>query len=80
MNPICFTNILVLSSFFQFTEREEFKDNRRTAQPNLLVIQTDEHSFRTLGCYRRHLSPDQAHVWGYGRNYRNMQKSTPIHF
>lgn len=35
------------------------------AQPqNLLIIQTDEHNFRTLGCYREHLSKDQAFVWG----------------
>jgi len=24
---------------------------RRTERPNLLIIQTDEHNFRTLGCY-----------------------------
>lgn len=34
--------------------------------PNLLIIQTDEHNFRTLGCYREHLSEDQAFVWGPG--------------
>lgn len=35
------------------------------AQPyNLIVIQTDEHNFRTLGCYRETLAPDQAFVWG----------------
>ncbi len=33
-------------------------------RPNLLVIQTDEHNFRTLGCYRKTLSSDQALVWG----------------
>jgi len=33
-------------------------------RPNLLIIQTDEHNFRTLGCYRRTLTPDQASVWG----------------
>jgi len=32
--------------------------------PNLLVIQTDEHNFRTLGCYRETLSHEQAFVWG----------------
>ena len=42
--------------------------------PNLLIIQTDEHNFRTLGCYRDTLPPlgcyralmtdDQAFVWG----------------
>ncbi len=37
-------------------------------QPNLLIIQTDEHNFRTLGCYRDHLSDEQAYVWGDGNN------------
>ncbi|QDV23260.1 sulfatase family protein [Aureliella helgolandensis] len=32
--------------------------------PNLLIIQTDEHNFRTLGCYRNLLPPEQAFVWG----------------
>lgn len=31
---------------------------------NLLIIQTDEHNFRTLGCYRKHLSNEQALMWG----------------
>lgn len=35
-----------------------------SARPNLLVIQTDEHNFRTLGCYRALLPEDQAFVWG----------------
>jgi arylsulfatase A-like enzyme len=35
-------------------------------RPNLVVIQTDEHSFRTLGCYRALLPEDQAFVWGPG--------------
>lgn len=37
-----------------------------TKRPNLLIIHTDEHSFRTLGCYRKLLSNDQAFVWGDG--------------
>lgn len=36
----------------------------KAGKPNLLVIQTDEHNFRTLGCYRKLLSPDQALMWG----------------
>jgi len=32
--------------------------------PNLLIIQPDEHNFRTLGCYRETLSPEQAFMWG----------------
>lgn len=33
-------------------------------KPNLIIIHTDEHSFRTLGCYREQMSPDQAMIWG----------------
>lgn len=35
-------------------------------QPNLVVVMTDEHNFRTLGCYRDRLAEDQAFVWGKG--------------
>jgi len=37
-----------------------------SAQPNVLIIQTDEHNFRTLGCYRKLLPTDQAFIWGEG--------------
>ncbi|MCH2059624.1 MAG: sulfatase-like hydrolase/transferase [Verrucomicrobiales bacterium] len=33
---------------------------------NVLVIQTDEHNFRTLGCYRDLMPEEQAFVWGKG--------------
>jgi len=33
---------------------------------NVLIIQTDEHNFRTLGCYRDLMSNEQAYVWGEG--------------
>ena len=42
------------------------KDSKDSPKPNLLVIMTDEHSFRTLGCYRKTLSKEQAHMWGEG--------------
>ncbi|MBC8355598.1 MAG: sulfatase [Planctomycetes bacterium] len=36
-----------------------------TGKPyNLLVIMTDEHNFRTLGCYRELLPEAQALMWG----------------
>jgi arylsulfatase A-like enzyme len=35
-------------------------------RPNLLIIQTDEHNFRTLGAYRALLPKEQAFVWGDG--------------
>ncbi len=36
------------------------------AKPNVIIIQTDEHNFRTLGCYRELLTAEQAQVWGEG--------------
>lgn len=43
-------------------------DQKRHQKPNLLIIHTDEHNFRTLGCYRELLSEEQAFVWGEGLN------------
>ncbi|TXF87959.1 sulfatase-like hydrolase/transferase [Neolewinella aurantiaca] len=34
------------------------------AQPNLIIIHTDEHNFRTLGCYRDLMAANDALVWG----------------
>ncbi|MCH2180558.1 MAG: sulfatase [Mariniblastus sp.] len=31
---------------------------------NLIVIMTDEHNFRTLGCYRKTMEGRQAYMWG----------------
>ena len=36
------------------------------SKPNLLILHTDEHNFRTLGCYRSLLPKEQAFVWGDG--------------
>ena len=35
-----------------------------TKKTNLVLIITDEHNFRTLGCYRETLAPEQALMWG----------------
>ncbi|MEZ6042702.1 MAG: sulfatase [Planctomycetaceae bacterium] len=35
-------------------------------KPNVLLIITDEHNFRTLGCYRETLPREQAEMWGLG--------------
>ena len=35
-------------------------------EPNILIVVTDEHNFRTLGCYRKLLSKEQAEMWGPG--------------
>lgn len=38
-----------------------------TAAPtNVLLIITDEHNFRTLGCYREWMPREQAEMWGLG--------------
>lgn len=34
------------------------------SNPNVIIIMTDEHNFRTLGCYRNLLSTNQAFPWG----------------
>jgi len=34
------------------------------AKPNVIVVMTDEHNFRTLGAYRKLLSKEQANMWG----------------
>lgn len=33
---------------------------------NVLLLVTDEHNFRTLGCYRKLLPKEQAEMWGPG--------------
>ncbi|MCF7817299.1 MAG: sulfatase-like hydrolase/transferase [Kiritimatiellales bacterium] len=36
-----------------------------TGKPcNVLIVHTDEHNFRTLGCYRRALAQKEALMWG----------------
>ncbi|MGB5419446.1 sulfatase-like hydrolase/transferase, partial [Algibacter sp.] len=37
-------------------------------KPNLIIIHTDEHNFRTLSCYQDLMTEDQAFVWGKGNN------------
>ncbi|MFI3318474.1 MAG: sulfatase-like hydrolase/transferase [Rikenellaceae bacterium] len=36
--------------------------------PNVLIIMTDEQSFRTLGCYREQLDEQHGSPWGEGLN------------
>ena len=37
-----------------------------SAAPNVVLIVTDEHNFRTLGCYREQMPVEQAEMWGPG--------------
>ena len=57
----CLPGLIVLGTFMsdgmnQLTAAEP--------SPNILLIITDEHNFRTLGCYRDLLAPEQAEMWG----------------
>ena len=53
-----FLTVFLLLSSFHAVRAEE--------SPNILLIITDEHNFRTLGCYRDHLPKEQAEMWGPG--------------
>ncbi|QHI39253.1 Arylsulfatase [Kordia antarctica] len=37
-------------------------------KPNLIIIHTDEHNFRTISAYQKLLKENQAFVWGKGNN------------
>lgn len=56
--------IVLLAFFFIFTIPEKLIGQEE--KPNLIIIYTDEHNFRTLGCYRDLMTEDQAFVWGKG--------------
>ncbi|MCC8171597.1 MAG: sulfatase [Parabacteroides sp.] len=51
--PLCFLPALITAATAQ-------------DKPNILIIHTDEHNFRTLGCYRECLQNEQAFPWGEG--------------
>jgi uncharacterized sulfatase len=59
MNKLSYIILIALFAFGCEKMHQETK-------PNLLIIQTDEHNFRTLGCYRQLMSEEQAYVWGKG--------------
>lgn len=58
--------IAILWIAFAFGCSKPQQNQKQDSKPNLLIIQTDEHNFRTLGCYRDLMSADQAYVWGKG--------------
>ncbi len=60
---------LILSLFLFLPGKAGEKDvlmevNSESPRPNLLIIHTDEHNLRTLGCYRKTMSDEQAYMWG----------------
>ncbi len=45
-------------------------DGDSESKPNVLLIITDEHNFRTLGCYRQLMPREQGEMWGIGNIVR----------
>ena len=58
--------LLVLITLITACSSPKTNEEQVAKTPNLLVIMTDEHNFRTLGCYRDILPRKQAYVWGDG--------------
>ena len=54
----------LFSLFFALSLLCSCQTPKKEKAPNLLIIQTDEHNFRTLSCYRQTLSDKQALIWG----------------
>ncbi|UXX78110.1 sulfatase [Reichenbachiella carrageenanivorans] len=55
--------LMVLAVLYSFTILGQGRK-----KPNLIIVHTDEHNFRTLSCYQKLLAEDQAFVWGKGNN------------
>lgn len=56
------SSLYLLLSFILLANLAFAQDDK----PNLIVIYTDEHNFRTIGAYRELLRRDQAFMWGNG--------------
>jgi len=64
LNRRDFTRASGLAFVSVFCSNASAASRAQDQRPNLLVIQTDEHNFRTLGCYRDSLPESEAFVWG----------------
>jgi len=60
------TKFLSILFFLFFCSYSNASERNVARQPNLLVIQTDEHNIRTLGCYRELLGEELGFQWGKG--------------
>ena len=61
-----FIYLFIAVVLFHFGGAKRLNSQMPSGKPNVIIIQTDEHNFRTLGCYREQLSHDQAFIWGDG--------------
>lgn len=63
MNRRCFTKTALAAVSLAAYRPSRVRAEGAEVPPNLLIIQTDEHNLKTLGCYRNHLG-EGALVWG----------------
>ncbi len=68
-NPFAVVSVILMTIFLNDVCSARLcgkgHDQTKSAdQMNLIVVMTDEHNFRTLGCYRDTLSKRQAFMWG----------------
>ncbi|MEM7783836.1 MAG: sulfatase [Planctomycetota bacterium] len=57
------STLILLLALAWMHDQSQANENE-ISRPNLIVIMTDEHNFRTLGCYRKTMEKRQAYMWG----------------
>ena len=60
----CCLFLIALMITTELGQQNGFADEGNRDKPNVIVIMTDEHNFRTLGCYRETMEKRQAYMWG----------------
>ena len=72
-NNILLFSLLCVFSYTNCTSQKTVSNKKviitnTVEKPNLIIIHTDEHNFRTISAYQKLLSEEQAFVWGRGNN------------
>ena len=68
--PPTVTTTVQMPSFSSHSFQAKPQLSNQPLRPNLIIILTDQHNYRTLNCYREHLltkttyTPEQVNVWG----------------
>ena len=60
------TNVFLHDEGLAPPNAQEDDNHNEKDLPNVLIIMTDEHNLRTLGCYRDLMVQSEAEVWGEG--------------
>ncbi|MBS2211288.1 sulfatase [Carboxylicivirga mesophila] len=57
-------NLVLIFTLVVACTCQVYAKSNNKQRPNLVIIHTDEHNLRTLGCYRETMSDEQALMWG----------------